>query len=151
MYNKNKFSALDINHFLDLNEYYIKEDFSYAEIPGTANICGYHIIFFYIDDKIEVLSIDSDVMNNTFLLDKANQILNFLGFDFKLGCPFVLTDMFNHNYIFKDHIYEDHMRYYYEVDEQLIVLGITFAGILVSFEIVNNQRIIDNRLEYLKS
>ncbi|PIT58715.1 hypothetical protein BHC57_11410 [Snodgrassella alvi] len=53
-------------------------------------------------------------------------MLNFLGFDFKLGYLFVLTDRFNNNYILKDHIYEDHIRYYYEIDGQLSILGITF-------------------------
>lgn len=148
MYNKNKFSSLDITHFLDSNEYYIKEDFSYAEIPGKAYICGYHIIFFYINDKIKALSIENDVIDNACLLDKANRMLNFIGFDFKLGCPFVLTDEFNYNYIFKDYLYDDHIRYYYKIDKQLIVLGINFEGILVSFEIVDNKRITDNILEY---
>ncbi|OCG67601.1 hypothetical protein A9G41_09830 [Gilliamella sp. Nev5-1] len=147
MYNKNKFSSLDINYFFNSDQHNTIKDFAYADILGTADICGYQIMFFYIADNIEVLLID-EVIDNIFLLDKANQILNFLGFEFKLGSPFILTDTFNHNYILKDHLYEDHMRYYYKVDEQLIVLGINYEGILLSFELINNKSIIDDRLAF---
>lgn len=87
-------------------------------------------------------------MGNTFLLDKANQILSFLGFDFKIGYQFELTNQFNHNYMFKDSIYEDETRYYYDFEGMLIVLGINCEGVLVSFEMVHDKRIIDNYLEF---
>lgn len=147
MYNKNKFRALDINHFLDSNEYSFKEDFSYAEIPGTANTFGYYIMFFYMKGNVEVLSIDSDIVDNSYTLAKANQILKFLEFDFQLGSPFVFKNPFNQNYIYEDNVFEYQDRYYYLIDEQLIVLGISPKGILVSLEMVNNKQIIDNRLK----
>jgi hypothetical protein len=135
-----------ISIFFNLDEYRIIENFGYADILGTGKVCGYQIL----SDHVEALSID-EVMDNTFLCDKANQILNFLGFGFKIGQPFELTNQFNHNYRFKDHIYEDHMRYYCVFDKILITLGINLEGILVSFEMVKDQCIINNRLETFKS
>ncbi|OCG79055.1 hypothetical protein [Gilliamella sp. Occ4-3] len=150
MYQITRFATLDIDLFFNLDEYRIIEDFGYADISGIGKVCGYQILFFYISDNVEALSID-EVIDNTFLCDKANQILDFLGFDFKIGQPFELTNQFNHNYRFKDYIYEDHMRYYYVFDNILITLGINLEGILVSFEMVNNQCIINNLLETFKS
>ncbi|MCO6536797.1 MAG: hypothetical protein J6569_05210 [Gilliamella sp.] len=150
MYQITRFATLDIDLFFNLDEYRIIEDFGYGDISGIGKVCGYQILFFYISDNVEALSID-EVIDNTFLCDKANQILDFLGFDFKIGQPFELTNQFNHNYRFKDHIYEEHMRYYYVFDNILITLGINLEGVLVSFEMVKDQCIINNRLETFKS
>lgn len=148
MYQITRFATLDIDLFFNLDEYRIIEDFGYGDISGIGKVCGYQILFFYISDNVEALSID-EVIDNTFLCDKANQILDFLGFDFKIGQSFKLTNQFN--YRFKDHIYEDHVRYYYVFDNIFITLGINLEGILVSFEMVNNQCIINNRLEIFRS
>ena len=148
MYDKTKFSMLNIDDFFCSNQYNtFKEDFSYADVQGIGK-GGYQILFFYILDRVEALSIQ-DIMDNAFLIDKANQILSYLGFDFKIGHPFELTDEFNHNYRFKDGSYnKDYMLYYYDFEDMLIVLGITWEGILESFEMVNNETIINNRLEF---
>ena len=147
MYDKTKFSMLNIDDFFCSNQYNtFKEDFSYADVQGIGK-GGYQILFFYILDRVEALSIQ-DIMDNAFLIDKANQILSYLGFDFKIGHPFELTDEFNHNYRFKDGSYnKDYMLYYYDFEGMLIVLGITWEGVLISFEMVNNKTIINNRLE----
>ena len=145
MYDKTKFSMLNIDDFFSSEQYQTIEDFSYADVQGILK-GGYQIEFFYILDHVEVLSIQ-EVMDNTFLIDKANQILSYLGFDFKIGHPFELTDEFNHNYRFKDRFIEDQIRYYYDFEGMLIVLGITWEGILESFEMVTNETIINNRLE----
>ena len=147
MYDKTKFSMLNIDDFFCSNQYNtFKEDFSYADVQGIGK-GGYQILFFYILDRVEALSIQ-DIMDNAFLIDKANQILSYLGFDFKIGHPFELTDEFNHNYRFKDGSYnKDYMLYYYDFEDMLIVLGITWEGILESFEMVTNETIINNRLE----
>ena len=42
----------------------------------------------------------------------------------------------------------DQIRYYYDFEGGLIVLGITWEGILESFEMVTNETIINNRLEF---
>lgn len=146
MYEKQRFTTLDIEQFLNTNEYQVIDDFSYAEIEGIAKVCGYQIVFFYLSDNIAVLSID-DVVGNPFLVDKANQILSYLDFEFKIGHPFELTEQFNHNYIFKYSIYEDEMNYYYDFQGMLLVLGINWQGDLVSFELVKDESIINNRLE----
>ena len=146
MYDKTKFSMLNIDDFFSSNQYKTFEDFSYADVQGIAK-GGYQIEFFYILDRVEALSIE-EVTDNAFLIDKANQILSYLGFDFKIGHPFELTDEFNHNYRFKDSVIEDQIRYYYDFEGMLIVLGITWEGILDSFEMVNNETIINNRLEF---
>ena len=148
MYDKTKFSMLNIDDFFCSNQYNtFKEDFSYADVQGIGK-GGYQILFFYILDRVEALSIE-EVTDNAFLIDKANQILSYLGFDFKIGHPFELTDEFNHNYRFKDGSYnKDYMLYYYDFEDMLIVLGITWEGILESFEMVNNETIINNRLEF---
>ena len=147
MYDKTKFSMLNIDDFFCSNQYNtFKEDFSYADVQGIGK-GGYQILFFYILDRVEALSIQ-DIMDDAFLIDKANQILSYLGFDFKIGHPFELTDEFNHNYRFKDGSYnKDYMLYYYDFEDMLIVLGITWEGILESFEMVTNETIINNRLE----
>ena len=147
MYDKTKFSMLNIDDFFCSNQYNtFKEDFSYADVQGIGK-GGYQILFFYILDRVEALSIE-EVTDNAFLIDKANQILSYLGFDFKIGHPFELTDEFNHNYRFKDGSYnKDYMLYYYDFEDMLIVLGITWEGILESFEMVTNETIINNRLE----
>ena len=146
MYDKTKFSMLNIDDFFCSNQYNtFKEDFSYADVQGIGK-GGYQILFFYILDRVEALSIQ-DIMDDAFLIDKANQILSYLGFDFKIGHPFELTDEFNHNYKFKDCLYKDHILYYYDFEGMLIVLGITWEGVLISFEMVNNKTIINNRLE----
>lgn len=59
--------------------------------------------------------------------------------------------MCNHNYTFKDYIYENHMRYYYNLEEMLIVLGINWDGILLSVEMFHDNSIINNRLEVFKN
>ena len=146
MYDKTKFSMLNIDDFFSSDQYQTIEDFSYADVQGILK-GGYQIEFFYILDRVEALSIE-EVTDNAFLIDKANQILSYLGFDFKIGHPFELTDEFNHNYRFKDSIIEDQIRYYYDFEGMLIVLGITWEGILDSFEMVNNETIINNRLEF---
>ena len=46
MYEKQRFTTLDIEQFLNTNEYQVIDDFSYAEIEGIAKICGYQIVFF---------------------------------------------------------------------------------------------------------
>ena len=147
MYDKTKFSMLNIDDFFCSNQYNtFKEDFSYADVQGIGK-GGYQILFFYILDRVEALSIE-EVTDDAFLIDKANQILSYLGFDFKIGHPFELTDEFNHNYRFKDGSYnKDYMLYYYDFEDMLIVLGITWEGILESFEMVTNETIINNRLE----
>ena len=145
MYDKTKFSMLNIDDFFSSNQYKTFEDFSYADVQGIVK-GGYQIEFFYILDRVEALSIE-EVMDNAFLIDKANQILSYLGFDFKIGHPFELTDEFNHNYRFKDRFMGDQIRYYYDFEGMLIVLGITWEGILESFEMVTNETIINNRLE----
>ena len=145
MYDKTKFSMLNIDDFFSSNQYKTVEDFSYADVQGIAK-GGYQIEFFYILDRVEALSIE-EVTDNAFLIDKANQILSYLGFDFKIGHPFELTDEFNHNYRFKDRFMGDQIRYYYDFEGMLIVLGITWEGILESFEMVTNETIINNRLE----
>ena len=145
MYDKTKISMLNIDDFFSSDQYQTIEDFSYADVQGILK-GGYQIEFFYILDHVEVLSIQ-EVMDNTFLIDKANQILSYLDFDFKIGHPFELTDEFNHNYKFKDCLYKDHILYYYDFEGMLIVLGITWEGVLISFEMVNNKTIINNRLE----
>ena len=145
MYDKTKFSMLNIDDFFSSNQYKTVEDFSYADVQGIVK-GGYQIEFFYILDRVEALSIE-EVMDNAFLIDKANQILSYLGFDFKIGHPFELTDEFNHNYRFKDRFMGDQIRYYYDFEGMLIVLGITWEGILESFEMVTNETIINNRLE----
>lgn len=149
-YEKTRFNRLDIDCFFTLDEYRIIKDFTYADISGIAKICGYQILFFYISGHVEVLSLE-DVVDNTFLCDKANQILTYLGFDFKIGHPFELTDKLNHNFKFKDSIYEDQARYYYNFDEMLIVLGINWEGVLVSCEIVHAKRVINNLLKDLQN
>ncbi|KES16742.1 hypothetical protein [Gilliamella apis] len=150
MYDKTKFSMLNIDDFFSSDQYQTIEDFSYADVQGILK-GGYQIEFFYILDHVEVLSIQ-EVMDNTFLIDKANQILSYLGFDFKIGHPFELTDEFNHNYRFKDGSYnKDYMLYYYDFEGMLIVLGITWEGVLISFEMVNNKTIINNRLEFFNT
>ncbi|MGE9658064.1 hypothetical protein ACQP6C_06160 [Snodgrassella alvi] len=149
MYDKTKFSMLNIDDFFSLNQYKTFEDFSYADVQGIGK-GGYPILFFYILDRVEALSIE-EVTDNAFLIDKANQILSYLGFDFKIGHQFELTDEFNHNYRFKDDIIEDEIRYYYDFEGMLIVLGITSEGILASFEMVNNETIINNRLEFFNT
>ena len=147
MYDKTKFSMLNIDDFFCSNQYNtFKEDFSYADVQGIGK-GGYQILFFYILDCVEALSIQ-DIMDDAFLIDKANQILSYLGFDFKIGHPFELTDEFNHNYRFKDRFMGDQIRYYYDFEGVLIVLGITWEGILESFEMVTNETIINNRLEF---
>ena len=146
MYDKTKFSMLNIDDFFSSDQYQTIEDFSYADVQGIGK-GGYPILFFYILDRVEALSIE-EVTDNAFLIDKANQILSYLGFDFKIGHPFELTDEFNHNYRFKDSFIKDQIRYYYDFEGMLIVLGITWEGILDSFEIVNNKTIINNRLEF---
>ena len=145
MYDKTKFSMLNIDDFFSSDQYQTIEDFSYADVQGIGK-GGYQILFFYILDRVEALSIE-EVTDNAFLIDKANQILSYLGFDFKIGHPFELTDEFNHNYKFKDGLYKDHILYYYDFEGMLIVLGITWEGVLISFEMVNNKTIINNRLE----
>ena len=145
MYDKTKFSMLNIDDFFSSDQYQTIEDFSYADVQGIGK-GGYPILFFYILDRVEALSIE-EVTDNAFLIDKANQILSYLGFDFKIGHPFELTDEFNHNYKFKDCLYKDHILYYYDFEGMLIVLGITWEGVLISFEMVNNKTIINNRLE----
>ena len=145
MYDKTKFSMLNIDDFFSSDQYQTIEDFSYADVQGIGK-GGYPILFFYILDRVEALSIE-EVTDNAFLIDKANQILSYLGFDFKIGHPFELTDEFNHNYRFKDSFIKDQIRYYYDFEGMLIVLGITWEGILESFEMVNNETIINNRLE----
>ena len=145
MYDKTKFSMLNIDDFFSSDQYQTIEDFSYADVQGIGK-GGYPIQFFYILDRVEALSIE-EVTDNAFLIDKANQILSYLGFDFKIGHPFELTDEFNHNYKFKDCLYKDHILYYYDFEGMLIVLGITWEGVLISFEMVNNKTIINNRLE----
>ena len=151
MYDKTKFSMLNIDDFFCSNQYNtFKEDFSYADVQGIGK-GGYQILFFYILDRVEALSIQ-DIMDDAFLIDKANQILSYLGFDFKIGHPFELTDEFNHNYRFKDGSYnKDYMLYYYDFEGMLIVLGITWEGVLISFEMVNNKTIINNRLEFFNT
>ena len=149
MYDKTKFSMLNIDDFFSSDQYQTIEDFSYADVQGIGK-GGYPILFFYILDRVEALSIE-EVTDNAFLIDKANQILSYLGFDFKIGHPFELTDEFNHNYRFKDGFYKDHMLYYYDFEGMLIVLGITWEGILDSFEMVNNKTIINNRLEFFNT
>ena len=147
MYDKTKFSMLNIDDFFCSNQYNtFKEDFSYADVQGIGK-GGYQILFFYILDRVEALSIH-DIMDDAFLIDKANQILSYLGFDLKIGHPFELTDEFNHNYRFKDRFMGDQIRYYYDFEGVLIVLGITWEGILESFEMVTNETIINNRLEF---
>lgn len=146
MYDKTKFSMLNIDDFFSSDQYQTIEDFSYADVQGIGK-GGYPILFFYILDRVEALSIE-EVTDNAFLIDKANQILSYLGFDFKIGHPFELTDQFNHNYRFKDSFIKDQIRYYYDFEGMLIVLGITWEGILDSFEMVNNKTIINNRLEF---
>lgn len=146
LYEKASFNKLDIDCFFTLDEYQIIDDFIHADISGIAKVCGYQILFFYILGHVEVLSLE-DVVENTFLRDKANQILTYLGFDFKMGHPFELTDEFNHNFKFKDSINDDEVRYYYDFNEMLIVLGINWQGFLVSFEMVKDKAIIHNRLE----
>ncbi|PXZ08001.1 hypothetical protein DKK70_03035 [Gilliamella apicola] len=146
MYDKTKFSMLNIDDFFSSDQYQTIEDFSYADVQGIGK-GGYPILFFYILDRVEALSIE-EVTDNAFLIDKANQILSYLGFDFKIGHPFELTDEFNHNYRFKDSFIKDQIRYYYDFEGMLIVLGITWEGILDSFEMVNNKTIINNRLEF---
>ena len=146
MYDKTKFSMLNIDNFFSSDQYQTIEDFSYADVQGIGK-GGYPILFFYILDRVEALSIE-EVTDNAFLIDKANQILSYLGFDFKIGHPFELTDQFNHNYRFKDSFIKDQIRYYYDFEGMLIVLGITWEGILDSFEMVNNKTIINNRLEF---
>ncbi len=146
MYDKTKFSMLNIDDFFSSDQYQTIEDFSYADVQGIGK-GGYPILFFYISDRVEALSIE-EVTDNAFLMDKANQILSYLGFDFKIGHPFELTDEFNHNYRFKDSFIKDQIRYYYDFEGMLIVLGITWEGILDSFEMVNNKTIINNRLEF---
>ncbi len=145
MYDKTKFSMLNIDDFFSSDQYQTIEDFSYADVQGIGK-GGYPILFFYILDRVEALSIE-EVTDNAFLIDKANQILSYLGFDFKIGHPFELTDEFNHNYRFKDRFMGDQIRYYYDFEGMLIVLGITWEGILESFEMVTNETIINNRLE----
>ena len=145
MYDKTKFSMLNIDDFFSSDQYQTIEDFSYADVQGIGK-GGYPIQFFYILDRVEALSIE-EVTDNAFLIDKANQILSYLGFDFKIGHPFELTDEFNHNYRFKDRFMGDQIRYYYHFEGVLIVLGITWEGILESFEMVTNETIINNRLE----
>ena len=44
-------------------------------------------------------------------------------------------------------IIKHYMLYYYDFEGMLIVLGITWEGVLISFEMVNNKTIINNRLE----
>ena len=149
MYDKTKFSMLNIDDFFSSDQYQTIEDFSYADVQGIGK-GGYPIQFFYILDRVEALSIE-EVTDNAFLIDKANQILSYLGFDFKIGHPFELTDEFNHNYKFKDCLYKDHILYYYDFEGMLIVLGITWEGVLISFEMVNNKTIINNRLEFFNT
>ena len=149
MYDKTKFSMLNIDDFFSSDQYQTIEDFSYADVQGIGK-GGYPIQFFYILDRVEALSIE-EVTDNAFLIDKANQILSYLGFDFKIGHPFELTDEFNHNYRFKDSFIKDQIRYYYDFEGMLIVLGITWEGILDSFEMVNNKTIINNRLEFFNT
>ena len=84
-------------------------------------------------------------MDNRLLIDKSHHISSYL--DFKISYQFKLTDDFTCNYRFKNYIYEDYMQYYNDFEWMLIVLGINWQCILVSFEMINNKTIINNRLE----
>ena len=64
MYDKTKFSMLNIDDFFSSDQYQTIEDFSYADVQGILK-GGYQIEFFYILDHVEVLSIQ-EVMDNTF-------------------------------------------------------------------------------------
>ncbi|MGM5629393.1 hypothetical protein O2K51_00720 [Apibacter raozihei] len=145
--NIKKFNSIDINNFFLPDEYSIKSDFNYGEIDGYAKIIGYQIIFFFVEN-IEALCIE-DVVDVPILLNKSNEILEYLSIEQKIGDKFFYSEYLNNEYQYKDSILDNITRYYYLRNKFLIIIGINKNSILESVEIIKNEIIIKDRIESL--
>lgn len=157
---KNKFEGmkdLHINQFKlrdIVKGYEIKEqDFEYAGMSGIAELLGWQIIFFRKKDDLDhTVVISFDEIDSKELISISNAILKSIDMDIRFGDSVEVINSIYGIADFTDNIYENVIRYNYNISSNLFIAFGVKDNKLWCLEIVIDEdiikEIINNRIFY---
>lgn len=125
----------------------IPREFDYAGFPGWAEIIGWQIIVFRRDDNT-ISAISLEEMNSPIIKDICTAILKDLDLPLSVGMKIDALIQALGMYIYQDDILENEIRYYFRIQNNLIVCGIHNTEGLKDMEIICDSEIINSRIEH---
>lgn len=127
-----------------VKDYEIKEqDFEYAGIRGIAELLGWQIIFFRKKDDLDnTVVISFAEIDNKELICISNSILKSIDMNIRFGDNIEVINSVYGNADFTDSIYEDVIRYNYNVSSNLFIAFGLKDNKLSCLEIVIDENII---------
>lgn len=121
----------------------IPRDFNYAGVIGCAEIIGWQIIVFR-RNKGAISAISMEKMNTPIINDICTAILKDLDLPLSVGMKIDALIQVLGMYIYQDYILTNEIRYYFRIQNTLIVCGIHNTEGLKDVEIIYDTELIDN-------
>ena len=124
----------------------IPREFDYAGFSGWAEIIGWQIIVFRRhDNTISVISLEE--MNTPIIKDICTAILKDLNLPLSVGMKTDALIQTLGMYIYQDDILVNEIRYYFRIQNYLIVCGMHNTVGLKDIEIIYDSEIINSCIE----
>lgn len=133
------------------NDNIVSKSFDYSGITGNAEIMGWQIVVFRrtVNGNISALSMDE--IDSPIIKDVCAGIFKDLGLPLSAGMKINVLSSLLGSYSYQDNILEDITRYYFEVQDYLIICGIHNKNGLNNIEIIYDEELVNNRIKWCLS
>ena len=123
--------------------------FEYAEVEGWAELIGWQLIVFRKEENGPISVISLEDMTEPVFKDISNRILSDIGLPFKAGMSIASIISYLGQSFETDFIFENHKSYYFDKSDYLIVCSVHDEKGLSGIEIIFDEEVKRNRLEWL--
>ena len=123
--------------------------FEYAEVDGWAELIGWQLIVFRRENNGTISAISIEYMTEPVFKDISNRILSDIGLPFKAGMSIASIISYLGSSFKTDLIFENHARFYFDKSDYPIVCSVHDENGLTGIEIIFDEEVKRNILEWL--